>query len=110
MRLVARICRTLCTSGTRDSITPAVGDQHVGGGRGDGDAAVGDQHVSGGDWELMVRIQDENEVEDKWSQLNCSCFRNAVGQVAEEEGSHQVSKIKIISRTILWSLGPWSKS
>ena len=63
---------------------------------------------------MMVRIQDEYkfEVEDnnKCSQLNCSCCRNAVGQVAEEEGSHQVSKIKIISWMIWWSCGPWSKS
>ena len=52
----------------------------------------------GDDWELMGRIQDENEVEenDECSQLNCSCCRNAVGQVGEGEGSHQVSKIKII--------------
>ena len=60
----------------------------------------------------MVRVQDDDEVgdNDKWSQLNCSCCRNAVGQVAEEEGSHQVSKIKIISWMIWWSLGPRSKS
>ena len=59
-----------------------------------------------------MRIQDEYEVEDndKCSQLNCSCCRNAVGQVAEEEGSHQVSKIKIVSWMIWWSLWALSQS
>ena len=58
--------------------------------------------MDGDDWEL-IHYEYEIQVEDndKCSQLNCSCCRNAVGQVGEEEGSHQVSKIKLI----LWDVG-----